>query len=125
MGQTIYFNRSKIPFSVSEWDKIKSYANYLARENGAEIEDRSEGLDEIHLLARSDDLEHWTTESFCLFQAINYDNNDEDRGYNFNFVKTYHVQPFESVIISILKFSQHIAPWVIMETSSDSVEGVL
>ena len=124
MGQTIYFNRSKIPFSVFEWEKIKSYANYLARENGAEIEDRSDGLDEIHLLARSDDREHWT-ESFCLFQAINYDEDDEERGYDFNFVKTYSVEPFESVIISILKYSQHIAPWVILEISSDSVEGVL
>jgi len=124
MGQTIYFNRSKIPFSVSEWDKIKSYASYLARENGAKVEDRSCEYDEIHLTARSDDLEHWT-ESFCLFQAIEYDENDDARGYSFNFVKTYSVEPFESTIISILKYSQHIAPWVLTEISSDSVEGVL
>ena len=119
--QTVYFNRSKIPFSVSEWDKIKSYASFLSRQHGAEIEDRSEGVDEVHLLARSDDRERWT-ESFCLYQAINYTEDDEERGFDFNFVKTYSVEPFESSIISILKYARYIAPWVILEISSDSEE---
>jgi len=123
MGQTIYFNRSKIPFSIFEWDKIKSYANYLARENGAEVEDRSCEYDEIHLLARSEDTEIFT-ENFYLFQAINYDIDDEKRGYNFNFVKTYHVQPFESTIVDILKYARYVAPWVVLSVSSDS-EGEL
>ena len=116
--QTIYCDRSEIPFSVSEWDKIKSFANFQHRQHGAEIEDRSNGLDEIHLVSRSDDCEHWT-ESFCLYQAIEYTEDDREKQYSFSFTKTYSIEPFESTIIEILKYARYIAPWVILKIESD------
>jgi hypothetical protein len=120
--QTVYFHRSKIPFTVTEWNKIKSYANFLSRQHGEEIEDRSEGMDEVHLRTRSEDKEQMA-ESFYLFQAIYYTGEDEERGYNFNFTKTYSIEPFESTILSILRYARYIAPWVLLEVSADSYPG--